>query len=171
MARLGKDEAGGPRLLAFLDLIAQSEIGAPLLAASDDGYDVLVGSTAEHPHLFPSYDDHPQEFVKVTFGNTTVESSAAGRYQFLARTWDALARDMRFENFRPENQDRGALELIRECGAITLIRNDHVEDAVGRCAHIWASLPGAGYGQHENHMSGLLVAYLEALHKYTGAAQ
>jgi muramidase (phage lysozyme) len=155
-------------VLAFLDTIAQSEQG-PLLAIpeTDDGYATIVGSTPGNLRLCSNYDDHPQEFVKVSLGNgTTVTSSAAGRYQFLARVWDSLARDLRLEDFRPENQDRGAIELVRECGAIPLIRNSRIADAIEKCAHIWASFPGAGYGQPERKMSALLSAYQKALKKY-----
>jgi len=28
-----------------------------------------------------------------------------------------------------------------------------------QCARIWASLPGAGYGQHENKLNDLQAAY------------
>jgi len=51
--------AGGKNRCAFLDMIAHSEIGPELLAVSDDGYDVLVGSTAAHPLLFKDYRTHP----------------------------------------------------------------------------------------------------------------
>lgn len=166
MARLGLREAGCANVLAFLDVVAESEIGAPLLAVSDDGYDVLVGSTAERPHLFHSYADHPQVFVKLS---DTLTSSAAGRYQMLARTFDNLARDMRLEDFRPENQDRGAIELVRECGALTLIRAGMIEEAIERCAHIWASFPGAGYGQPERKMKELVATFHTAQTKYAGA--
>jgi muramidase (phage lysozyme) len=166
MARLGIGEAGGANVLAFLDTIAESEIGAPLLAVSDDGYDVLVGSTAERPHLFHSYADHPQVFVKLS---DTLTSSAAGRYQFLARTFDNLARDMRLENFEPENQDRGAIELVRECGALSLIKCGRVEDAIERCAHIWASFPGNSYGQPQRKMKELVATFHAAQAKYAGA--
>ena len=31
--------------------------------------------------------------------------------------------------------------------------------AIGLCAHIWASLPGAGYGQPESEFAALVGAY------------
>jgi hypothetical protein len=40
-----------PNLKAFLDMIAWSEIGPALLAKSDNGYNVCVGSTPEKPIL------------------------------------------------------------------------------------------------------------------------
>jgi len=31
--------------------------------------------------------------------------------------------------------------------------------AIQKCNHIWASLPGAGYGQRENKLDDLLAVY------------
>jgi muramidase (phage lysozyme) len=164
MARLDATSAGGIGVLAFLDMLAWSEIGPKLLAVTDDGYDVLVGSTWNDPHRFDSYNDHPQQFVKLP--KLGITSSAAGRYQFLARTWDALAADLKLTSFAPWNQDRGAIELIRERNALGDIQTGRIEHAIERCSPIWASLPGAGYGQHENKMAGLLGAYHEAVKRY-----
>jgi len=164
MARLDATSAGGIGVLAFLDMLAYSELGPKLLAVSDDGYDVLVGSTWNDVHRFDSYNDHPQIFVELP--KLGIRSSAAGRYQFLARTWDALAADLKLTTFAPWNQDRGAIELIRERNALKDIQTGRIEHAIERCAPTWASLPGAGYGQHENKMSALLGAYHEAVKRY-----
>lgn len=59
MARIDAAMAGGRNRVAFLDAIAVSEIGAALLAISDDGYNVLVDSTPSRPLLFSSYIAHP----------------------------------------------------------------------------------------------------------------
>lgn len=163
MARISATEAGSIHALAFLDMLAVSELGRPLIAVSDDGYNVIVGSTHRKPHLFASYADHPQVFVTLS---PTLRSSAAGRYQFLARTWDALAREHGFADFSPENQDRGALELVRERKALDYVRRGSVVKAIELCAPIWASLPGAGYGQHEHKLDHLIVAYEESLATY-----
>jgi len=34
--------------------------------------------------------------------------------------------------------------------------------AIDKCKNIWASLPGAGYGQHENSVDKLIAAYKAA---------
>ena len=60
---------------AFLDMIAHSEIGQALLDVSDNGYNVIVGSTAQHPDLFNSYADHPRKLVRL---NAKLSSTAAG---------------------------------------------------------------------------------------------
>jgi muramidase (phage lysozyme) len=163
VARIVANDEAGWRMLAFLDMLAVSEIGKPLLAVSDDGYNVIVGSTHRKPHLFASYSDHPQVFVTLS---PTLRSSAAGRYQFLARTWDALAREHGYTDFSPENQDRGALQLVRERKALDYVRRGSVVKAIELCAPIWASLPGAGYGQHEHKLETLISAYQESLAAY-----
>jgi muramidase (phage lysozyme) len=141
---------------AFLDMIAHSEIGPDLLAVSDNGYDVLVGSTANAPLLFKSYADHPRVL------NRKLDSTAAGRYQLLARYFDAYKRRMMLPDFSPASQDEIALQQIKECDALHDVDTGWFDDAGEKCAHIWASLPGAGYGQHENKIEDLRAVYLKA---------
>jgi hypothetical protein len=57
-------QAGGANRCAFLDMLAVSEIGAELLAETDNGYNVLVGATPAHPLTFPSYATHPSEHLQ-----------------------------------------------------------------------------------------------------------
>ncbi len=144
---------------AFLDMIAWSEIGPGLLAVSDNGYNVLVGSTADHPHLFPSYADHPRKLIDLGHG---LKSTAAGRYQLLARYFDAYRRLLNLEDFLPDAQDAIALQQIKERGAGDDVRAGRFEVAVDKVKNIWASLPGAGYNQHEHKMADLEKAYKDA---------
>ena len=167
MTRLAVETAGGPEVCAFLDMIAVSELTHALLDATDDGYNVLVGSTAAHPKLFKSYDRHPAVFVELS--NLGIKSSAAGRYQILFRTFDNLATALRISDFRPETQDRCAIELIRQRGALDYVKVGRIELAISICSKEWASLPGAGYGQHENRLGNLLSEYHTALPKYQRA--
>ena len=37
-----------------------------------------------------------------------------------------------------------------ECGALPMIDRGDIRQAIDRCSNIWASLPGAGYGQFEH---------------------
>lgn len=155
-------------------MLAHSEIGAPLLAVSDDGYNVIVGSTPTHPILFSNYVDHPRQLMVMKSG---VKSTAAGRPQFLARTWDDLRQRLKLRDFSPINQDRGCIELLRQCGALPhvlaggLRAAGEITAAITKAAPIWASLPGAGYGQHENKLMDLLGAYGAALAHYQTPAQ
>ena len=143
-----------PNRKAFLDMIAFSEIGPALLARSDNGYNVVVGG-----ELFASYADHPRRLVTVRPG---LKSTAAGRYQLLARYFDAYKRQLALPDFSPTSQDTIALQQLKEQGALALIDAGQFDKAVAKCANIWASLPGAGYGQHENQLADLRVAFTRA---------
>jgi muramidase (phage lysozyme) len=145
-----------PNLKAFLDMIATSEIGATLLAKSDRGYNVCVGSTAARPILFPSYAQHPRR------RNDAANSDAAGRYQFMGRFWEHYKVQLGLPDFGPASQDKWCVQLIRECHALDAIEAGHFDLAVNLCRSRWASLPGAGYGQHENDLAQLRQAYTKA---------
>jgi muramidase (phage lysozyme) len=139
---------------AFLDMLAVSEIGQKLLASSDNGYNVLVGGT-----LFSGYADHPRKVVDLGKG---LKSSAAGRYQILARYFDAYKKILGLKDFSPDSQDAIASKMVTEQRAIGDIEVGDVRKAITKCRNIWASLPGAGYGQHENKMDYLVDAYVKA---------
>ena len=117
---------------------------------------MLVGSTARRPLLFKSYADHPNVL------NRKLDSTAAGRYQLLHRYWAAYRSELRLRDFGPEAQDRVALKQIDETGANGEILAGDLAGAIRKCAHLWASLPGAGYGQHENTLADLKIAYTSA---------
>ncbi len=147
-------------LKAFLDMIAFSELGAEVLAESDNGYNVIVGSLPGRVDTFPHYNDHPRKLVH--FDNGTPPSTAAGRYQLLAKWFDAYKKILHLPDFSPASQDAIAIQQIKECKAIDNINAGFFTIAVAECSHIWASLPGAGYGQHENKMEMLRQAYVDA---------
>jgi muramidase (phage lysozyme) len=156
MARITAQQAGGANRVAFLDMIAHSEIGLLLLAETDNGYNVLVGSTPAKPLIFPSYATHPNVL------NKALNSTAAGRYQLLFRWFKAYAALLKLPDFSPLSQDLIALQQIRERGAFALIDAGQFEAAVAKCSNIWASLPGNSYGQHTNDIAALKFAYLNA---------
>ncbi|KVC96007.1 glycoside hydrolase [Burkholderia ubonensis] len=158
MARIDIAAAGGKNRIAFLDMIAVSEIGSALLAKSDDGYNVLVGSTPSRPLLFTSYAAHPNVLNR----QISVPSTAAGRYQILNRWWRIYQAQMKLPDFGPVSQDRYALQQLREHGVLPLIDAGQFREAVVKVSNVWASLPGAGYGQHENQIEHLLAAYQAA---------
>ncbi|WP_341904010.1 glycoside hydrolase family 104 protein [Polaromonas sp. YR568] len=139
---------------AFLDMLAYAEIGH----TGPDGYRTLFGGK-----LFNSFADHPRVFTPFTNGRgERLMTSAAGRYQFLSRTWDALQRRLQLPDFGPESQDRAALELVRERGALNDVRAGRLQAAVAKVAPIWASMPGAGYAQPEKKLTTLVAQYQAA---------
>lgn len=138
---------------AFLDMIAWAEIGSALLSKSENGYNVLVGSTPDKPLLFSSYADHPRIL------NQKLHSTAAGRYQLLAHWYDAYKRYLHLPDFSPVSQDAIALQQIKEQGAIPDIDNGNIEDAIAKCSNIWASLPGNDYEQPTRTLNDLILAF------------
>jgi len=157
MPRISPAAAGGANVLAFLDLIAWSEgTDNGRQPTRDHGYDVVVGG-----ELFASYADHPRRSVYLP--SLDIWSTAAGRYQILSRYWDHYRASLGLVGgFTPENQDRIALQLIRECRALDDIKAGRIEQAIHKCRSRWASLPGAGYGQHEHAVAPLLAQYAKA---------
>jgi len=156
-----------PNLRAFLDMIAYSELGPDILAQSDDGYNVLVGSTPDDVHLFDSYADHPRQLITLMIKardgtHMEVQSTAAGRYQILMRYFDVYRMQLGLPDFGHNPQDLIAVQMIRECKAVNDIEAGRFDDAVAKCASRWASLPKAGYGQHENDLTDLRTAFVAA---------
>ena len=140
-----------PNLKAFLDMIAVSEGTA---GKGDDGYNVIVGGA-----LFESYDDHPRKLVWLRPG---LASTAAGRYQLLSRYYDAYKKQLNLPNFSPISQDLIAVQQIKERGALQDIEKGYITIAIDNVKNICASLPGAGYGQHENKLDKLITSFINA---------
>ena len=149
-------------LRAFLDMIAYSELGPEMLAQSDDGYNVLVGSRPGRMRMFPLYADHPRQHITLLIRGVSVTSTAAGRYQILERYFDAYRMSLGLADFGHESQDQIAIQMIRECQALHDIEAGRFTAAVRKCRSRWASLPGAGYDQHEQDMGDLMAAYTAA---------
>lgn len=140
-----------PEGRALLDTIASSE--AP-------GYNVMYGG-----RRFNSYDDHPRQNVPIASGpNAGRTSSAAGRYQFLASTWDAQKRKLGLKDFSPQNQDIAAFDLAkttyrqrtgRDLESDLKSGDPSVIAGVGQAlSGIWTSLPG---GIEQGQGAGTMV--------------
>jgi len=139
-------------LEAFLDTIAYAE---GTYGRGDNGYNVLVGGT-----LFDSYADHPGK--RIWIGRWNIWSTAAGRYQILKRYYAAYKKILKLPDFSPASQDAIAIRMIKEQGALMDIERGKIRDAIRKCRNIWASFPGAGYGQREHSMDELLRFYVSA---------
>lgn len=138
---------------AFLDMLAFSE--GTIRYGDQDGYNVIVGGLT-----FDSYADHPRKLVPLP--NLNIKSTAAGRYQLLARYFDHYKKLLGLKNFAPLAQDLIAIQQIKEQEAYRDILNGDIPIAIKKCNNIWASLPGAGYGQHEHKLAILLDEYERA---------
>lgn len=138
-------------LKAFLDTLAFSE---GTKGVGDNGYNVLFGGS-----LFNGYADHPRRsFFIARLG---ISTTAAGRYQILAKTFDFYKAKMGLPDFSPASQDAIAVQIISERRALDWIKAGEFDTAILRVNSIWASLPGAGYGQPEQKFTALRAAYVQ----------
>jgi len=162
MAAITAEQAGGEALVRFLDLIAFSEGTSTCGHTQNDGYDIIVTGVDGH-HQFNDYTEHPftggLTAIVIRNGPPQLTSTAAGRYQLLARFWPAYKKALGLPDFGPVSQDRIALQQIRECRAIPDILAGNVQAAIQKCSNIWASFPGNDYGQGGKSMVALVERY------------
>lgn len=137
-------------------MIAWSELGPEIIAKSDRGYNVLVGSLPDMVLTFSNYGRHPNRAISI---NTQLSSTAAGRYQILGKNWRAYRVPLELLGFWPEDQDKIAVQMIKECRALKDIENGNIESAIVKCSSRWASFAGAGYGQREHSIEKLVGVY------------
>lgn len=130
---------------AFLAMIRKSEG-----TAGPNGYRTFYGGS-----LFSDLSAHPN----TAHTAAGITSTAAGAYQFLFRTWEECRRALNLPDFMPDSQDAAAVFLIKRRGALPDVDAGNFAAAVAKCSKEWASLPGAGYGQHENTLASLEAAY------------
>lgn len=136
-----------PNVAAFLRALRLGEG-----TKDDDGYRRIVGGA-----LADTLSDHPRRSVWIQrYG---VHSTAAGAYQFLARTWDGLVKQYKFPSFEPQWQDAGAVGLIIGRKALQAVRAGDIRHAIALCKDEWASLPGSPYGQRTEKMDAVLLEY------------
>ena len=126
---------------AFLDMLAWSEgTDNGRQKTRNHGYDVIV--TGE---LFTDCSDHPRKLVTVT------KPLKSNRRRTLPASFRLVGclQQLGLKDFSPKSQDAVALQQIKERGALPMIDRGDIRQAIDRCSNIWASLPGAGYGQFE----------------------
>lgn len=145
---------------AFLDMLAVSEGTSTSSITQNDGYDVIV-TGVDGPEIFTDYSQHPFVGRKPKkINNSGLYSTASGRYQHMLVHWPHYKLQLKLPDFGPASQDVWAIQLIRERSALPLIDSGRFDEAVSRVRNLWASLPGAGYGQHENKIDKLRAAYV-----------
>lgn len=146
---------------AFLKMITVSELGEELMAIDPNGgFGVIVGSTPTAPILFSDFSDHPRKLVPLP--RLGISSTAAGGFQIIERFFDSYRSQLHLSDFTPRAQQAIALTMLQETGARTLVNQGDIAGAIHLARSRWASLPGAGYGQHENSLEHLLGAYQKA---------
>lgn len=159
----GTDQASR-NVQAFLMMIRKCEG-----TSGNDGYRTVFGGG-----LISNLADHPYntgEWKGKTLSDTMCKnaglgpgckSTAAGAYQFIKPTWNGLKLKLALPDFSAASQDQAAIELIRSKNALTDIEFGRVKEAINKVRTIWASLPGAGYGQPEKSLLTAISYYSAA---------
>ena len=133
-------EINNQRKGAFLDMLAWSEgTDNGRQKTRNHGYDVIVGG-----ELFTDYSDHPRKLV--TLNPKCPNQQAPDATSFFPLV-GCLPPAVYPKDFSPKSQDAVALQQIKERGAYLAIDRGGYPAAGNRPLHIWASLPGAGYGR------------------------
>jgi lysozyme len=151
-----------PNVAAFLAMIAHSE-GTDRPPAPADAYRCCYG----YKHVIQDLKDHPSitgEWMGESLANLGSQyahsiSTAAGRYQINRPTWLEVRGILHLPDFTGPSQDDAAIFLIKEKGALNLVNNGQVADAITLCHGIWASLPGSTSGQPTASFADLIGAY------------
>lgn len=164
-------EAGMPAAVAaFLYMIRASEHVYPRDVLGDEAYNIFYGGAK-----FSDLSDHPvitgeMKPVKLPdamckaagFGPGCV-TTAAGAYQIIKPTWVRLRDKLGLEDFSAASQDRAAVELLEESGAMELLGLDDVQGAIRAASKVWASLPGSSAQQNPKSLGYALARYAEGL--------
>ena len=141
---------------AFLDMLAVGRgTDNGRQKTRNHGYDVIVGG-----ELFTDYSDHPRKLVTLKL------QTQINRRRTLPASFPlvdkAYRKQLGLKDFSPKSQDAVALQQIKERGALPMIDRGDIRQAIDRCSNIWASLPGAGYGQFEHKADSLIAKFKEA---------
>lgn len=140
------------RIRAFMQMLRFCEG-----TTGDDGYRTLFGGSK-----FNSFADHPRQVIRTP----TYDSSAAGAYQILTKTWNGLTKKHKdLSDFEPASQDMACYYLLKQRNALQHLRSNNVELAIQVCNPEWASLPGSKYGQPRKSVSTCVAKYQEYLQK------
>lgn len=148
-----------PRVRAFLDMIAFAE--------GNTSYNTAFGSTASKPKTLENLAAHPN--------TATGGSSASGRYQFKADTWNEVKEKLGLGDFTPESQDIASVYKMKTRGALNLLLAGNLAAAVEAASAEWASLPYKdgnsrytfnGKPQPVKTLAELQKVYEEAFRKY-----
>lgn len=125
------------------------------------GYRHTIRSLAEHPSISGEWrgEKLPDAICRNAGLKPGCVSTAAGAYQLIRPTWTGVRNRLRLPDFEAGSQDRAALYLIANCGALEDVHHGRVQTAIAKCAREWASLPGNTAGQPQRKTEQLLAAF------------
>lgn len=121
-----------PNVRLFLDFIAEAE-------GASKGYNTLFGGAP-----IPDLSDHPN--IRQDYYNSKTKkvspTSAAGRYQFVHKSWEEQKKLMDLPDFSPHSQDLAAVGLMMfKKGALDDIKAGNFDAAIHKLGSTWASFP------------------------------
>ena len=146
---VGETADAEARIRAFMQTIRWCEG-----TSGPNGYNMMFGGG-----LFDSMSDHP----RVVVSKSGYNSSAAGAYQILTKTWDWISTSPKYSSrlpdFSPVSQDNACWCLLDYRKALPTIRAGNITDALNLCRNEWASLPGSTYGQPTKRQEQVMQVY------------
>jgi lysozyme len=150
-------------IAAFLSTIAHAEgtDRSPDSYRCCYGYEHTVIDMRDHPAITGEWRGKklPDRMCKAVGLKPGCISTAAGRYQMIRPTWRAMRDELQLPDFGPASQDKAALRLIAQSGALQDVKDGRIVAAIGKVRKQWASMPGAGVGQPERKLADLLKYY------------
>lgn len=114
-----------PNVQKMLNLISKAE-GAD--------YDTIVGGKKK----ITDFSAHPNVVGLVTKQGP---SKAAGKYQITKKTYDEYAPKLGIRDFSPESQDKIAVQILHDLGALKDVTQGKFKSAVEKAGNRWMSLP------------------------------
>ena len=148
---------------AFLKMIREAEVSRWLVNpyAVVYAYEFTITDFSDHPaNLGWAGGKLSDAMCKNAGLGKGCVSTAAGAYQFIKPTWNALARKLRLPDFSKDSQDGACIEKLRELGALQHIQAGNFKQALSLCGSTWASLPNNTYKQGGKSEQQLTAAYL-----------
>ncbi|TNV22827.1 lysozyme [Buttiauxella sp. B2] len=112
----------------YLDIISRAEGTA---SKANNGYQTLYGG-----NQFSDFNDHPRQY----FEHNGSRTSAAGRYQITASSWDDARQALGLQDFSPANQDKAALWLAERAGQGDNIKSGNYQAATSNLKNVWTGL-------------------------------
>ena len=117
--------------------------------------EIMVMTSLSGGELFTDYSDHPRK-------HHAKPKTQINRRRTLPASFPLVGcLRQRLKASLPKSQDAVALQQIGR-GALPMIDRGDIRRAIDRCSNIWASLPGAGYGQFEHKADSLIAKFKEA---------
>lgn len=118
-----------PNVKAFLGVVR-----AALRTSSTNGYSLLPDGSHFSGWI------HPKTAVSTPDGRN---STRAGAYQIMARTWETLQDRYGFMEFDQDCQDQAAVAMLDICGALHPVMAGEFEQALEQASHEWPELASA----------------------------